>query len=331
MARLQQGMRNLDIELTNRCNALCTFCPRDKTPEQGFMPFETFTKTIERALELDVTPKIHSAGQGEPTLHPRFADIVDHVSSKGLEYGFTTNGSLLTEELSRRVLDSSVEHICFSISDLGEDYEEVYALNFDNTRANILRFLDMNEAAGNPVRTQVSLVAHDLNRDKLADYQAFWREAGISEFCHFEQTNRGGACDIGLYFVDNQRHSEDARRILQQNGLTHVCVVPFVMLFVGWNGQYYLCCNDYRKLTPLGSVFDHSIEDMDVIKKAKFFEQDIPAACLNCDLDTTNIVREVLFEIEAGEAPPSRLQEKTAELIARQQQYPDFVLAEPVG
>lgn len=327
MARLQQGMRNLDIELTNRCNAQCTFCPRDQTPEQGFMPFETFRKTIDRAMELPQRPKIHSAGQGEPTLHPELPRMLELVTERGLDYGLTTNGSLLTEALAQNILDSSVDHICFSISDLGDDYEEVYALDFDATRANILRFLDMNDAAGKPVRTQVSLVAHDLNREKLSGYKDFWSRAGIDEFCDFEQTNRGGACDIGLYFVDNDRHADEAQRILHSSGLSHVCVVPFVMLFVGWNGQYYLCCNDYRKLTPMGSVFDYSVEEMDVLKKAKFFETEIPQACKDCDLDTTNIVREVLFEIEAGEAPSERLPQRIAELQERQKRYPDFVLA----
>lgn len=330
MARLKAGMRNFDIELTNRCNAQCTFCPRDQTPDQGFMSFDTFKKSVERALELDTIPKFHFAGQGEPTLHPQLPEFAEYMASMGLEFGFTTNGSLLTQELSQRILDARVSHIVFSISDLGDDYEEVYALSFDVTRANILRFLDMNEAAGKPARIQVSLVAHDLNRSKLDKYKAFWAEAGVDEFLHYEQTNRGGACDYGLYFVDNDRFVDEAAGVLEANNLTHVCGVPFVMLFVGWNGQYYLCCNDYRKLTPLGSVFDYSIEQMDVIKKARFFEKEAPEACKNCDLDTINKVREVMFEIEAGEAPASKLGELTSELIRNQKRLPEFVIAREV-
>jgi MoaA/NifB/PqqE/SkfB family radical SAM enzyme len=331
MARFMLGMRNLDIELTNRCNAQCTFCPRDQTPEQGFMTLETFKKCIDRALELEHTPKFHSAGQGEPTLHPLLPDFADYMHGLGLDFGFTTNGSLMTAELSKRILDAKVSHIVFSISDLGEDYEEVYALKFDTTRENILRFLDMNEAAGNPVRTQVSLVAHDLNRSKLKGYRKFWANAGINEFIQYEQSNRGGACDNGNYFVNNSRHTEQAVNVLKEHSLTHVCAVPFVLLFVGWNGQYYLCCNDYRKLTPLGSVFDYSIEQMDIIKKAKFFETEAPAACKNCDLDVINQVREVLFEIEAGEAPASKLGEVTNSLIARQKNLPEFVITREVA
>ena len=32
----------IDMEVTNRCNAKCHFCPRDRTPHQGLMPAEVF-------------------------------------------------------------------------------------------------------------------------------------------------------------------------------------------------------------------------------------------------------------------------------------------------
>ncbi|MBK8289162.1 MAG: hypothetical protein IPK95_11455 [Cellvibrionales bacterium] len=44
--------RNIDVELTNRCNATCDFCPREKTPKQGFMSMEVFEQTVRRIQEL---------------------------------------------------------------------------------------------------------------------------------------------------------------------------------------------------------------------------------------------------------------------------------------
>ena len=39
-----------DVELTNRCNASCSFCPRDLTPGQGVMTQEVFSRTLEAAV-----------------------------------------------------------------------------------------------------------------------------------------------------------------------------------------------------------------------------------------------------------------------------------------
>ena len=41
----------VDIELTNRCNAKCYFCPRDQTPHQGLMTPEVFDQALARAIE----------------------------------------------------------------------------------------------------------------------------------------------------------------------------------------------------------------------------------------------------------------------------------------
>ena len=37
-----------------------------------------------------------------------------------------------------------------------------------------------------------------------------------------------------------------------------MCGAPFGYLFIGYDGQYYLCCSDWKKETPMGSVFDES-------------------------------------------------------------------------
>jgi 2-iminoacetate synthase ThiH len=40
---------NVDIEATNRCNASCTFCPRDVMPDQGLMSRDTFEQALARS------------------------------------------------------------------------------------------------------------------------------------------------------------------------------------------------------------------------------------------------------------------------------------------
>ena len=42
---------SVDIELTNRCNAKCHFCPRDQTPHEGLMSPEVFDQSLLRAVE----------------------------------------------------------------------------------------------------------------------------------------------------------------------------------------------------------------------------------------------------------------------------------------
>jgi len=316
--------RVFDIELTNRCNALCTFCPRDETPDQGFMNYETFQKCLSRAEELGTQPNINSTGQGEPLLHPDIVKFANHARERGLPYSITTNASLMTTEMAEKLIDAGMHRVNFSISDMGADYEEVYALNFNNTRKNIMNFLDLNKSRGNPVKTMVNVVKHDLNAKKIEEYRKFWLAAGIDSFLFFDQSNRGGACEHGHYFLGNDSYKEEALKLFRDNQISRVCGVPYIFVFVGWSGQYYICCNDYKKTTPLGSIFDHSIEAMDVIKKDRFCASGGIEACNNCNMDPLNKVRELLFEINEGESKTPDLEELLEEMKTNQAKLPPF-------
>ena len=318
--------RVFDIELTNRCNALCTFCPRDKTPKQGMMDFDTFKLALDRAAELDLCPDINSTGQGEPTLHPRIIEFAQYAQSKGLPYSITTNGSKLTEEMSNALLDAGLARINFSISDMHDDYEEIYALNFDNTLTNILGFLDANKKRGNPTQTMVNLVEHDLNRVKLPEYRKFWKKAGIDTFLNFTQNNRGGSCENGHYFIGSNRFTDEAKLALKKANVSALCGAPFKYLFVGWDGNYYICCNDYEKTSPMGHIKDFSVVEMDDIKKERLCSKEGIRACEQCSLDAVNKVREVMFEVENGEATSNDVDGVIAEISKITADFPSYML-----
>ena len=46
--------------------------------------------------------------------------------------------------------------------------------------------------------------------------------------------------------------------MLQARNVDPVCGAPFVLLFIGYDGQYYLCCSDWKKEVAFGSVFETS-------------------------------------------------------------------------
>ena len=62
----------IDVELTNRCNARCGFCPRDATPHQGVMTVETFRQTLARVVEVRDQARLVLAGaEGDLILRAR--------------------------------------------------------------------------------------------------------------------------------------------------------------------------------------------------------------------------------------------------------------------
>ena len=177
----------VDIELTNRCNAACSFCPRDKTPHQGLMPHETFLRALERAVEhRDVVEQrfpgsgfnIVFCGMGEPLLHPRVGEYVGRVTDAGLDVHLSTNGSLLDDAAGRALLDGGVRAVFLNIGDHGAAYEATYRLPFERTRDRVAAFA---QAAGDRCRVVAVLVDHRNDPAHVDAMRSYWSGLGIEQ------------------------------------------------------------------------------------------------------------------------------------------------------
>lgn len=287
--------RVVDIELTNRCNATCSFCPREKTPKQGFMAYETFEKSVSRVLEMGSDAAVSLTGLGEPMLHPRFLDCIRHLAERGLSPSFTTNASRLFREQSEALLDAGLKRIDFSVSDLGDDYKKVYNLDFATTRRNIADFMAVNNGR---CHVQVSIVRHDDNIDTIDAMVEYWKAAGVDHVNLIREINRGGSCSREYYFQRSDQYKQQAEEALSKAGLTRTCSLPFLSIFIGWNGNYYLCCMDWEKTVPLKTVFDTSLHELDVLKY--HYLQKPSALCSNCSAHPVNSLCETFHEVANG-------------------------------
>ncbi|MEU8914795.1 radical SAM protein [Streptomyces nigrescens] len=83
--------RLLWLDLTRRCQLKCTHCYNSSGPHgtHGIMTREDWTGVLDQAASYGVR-HIQFIG-GEPTLHPDFADLVDHALTIGLEVEVYSN------------------------------------------------------------------------------------------------------------------------------------------------------------------------------------------------------------------------------------------------
>jgi len=94
----------VELSPSGACNHRCVFCAFDFMGyKTRFLDAEMLKDRLAEMAALDVR-SIMFAGEGEPLLHPCIADIAEGAKSAGLDIAFTTNGSLLTEELAERLL-----------------------------------------------------------------------------------------------------------------------------------------------------------------------------------------------------------------------------------
>lgn len=134
---LPKKFQRIHLELTNRCNFSCSFCPDGRmTRPRGFIEESLAASAISQIAELNLAEKVTFHVMGEPMLHPRFFDILDHASAARVPVGLTTNGSLLRPETIRMLAERDLRQIDISLQ--APDSESFQATR--GTRADFGRY-----------------------------------------------------------------------------------------------------------------------------------------------------------------------------------------------
>lgn len=106
----------IQVELTTYCNAACIYCPRTAYKNSWIdrhLPLEFFMKL--KPL-LSKARHLHLQGWGEPFLHPDFFKMASLAKKAGLQISTTTNGMLLDQERSVRLIETGIDIIAFSLA-----------------------------------------------------------------------------------------------------------------------------------------------------------------------------------------------------------------------
>lgn len=114
----------IQVEVTTRCNALCSYCPRTlygRSWPQRDLPIDIYQRL---APDLFRASHVHLQGWGEPLLHPQLFQMAQLARNAGCQVGTTTNGTLLDPDMAQRLVDTGFNIVAFSI-DFGARHREV--------------------------------------------------------------------------------------------------------------------------------------------------------------------------------------------------------------
>jgi radical SAM protein with 4Fe4S-binding SPASM domain len=135
------------VEPTSHCNLACIMCPNKDLPKdkKGYMDFGLFRRIIDQAK--DSVFDVHLAHRGESLFHADFFRMVEYARQAGLVTRFHTNGTVLNEDKSRRIIASGLDQLSFSFDGFDqESYERIRVKGrFDETVSNIVRFLEIKK------------------------------------------------------------------------------------------------------------------------------------------------------------------------------------------
>lgn len=173
----------LYLETTNRCNLLCTTCPRtyEQLEPEADMSWELFTSLIDQYPNI---ARVVLHGIGEPMLVKDIAERVAYLKQRGTYVLFNTNGTLLTEANGRKLIEAGLDELRVSL-DAAESgvYEMVRGKDFfDKIVTNLANFTKIQRELGAP-KPRVSLWLTGLREtvDQLPEFVRLAHRVGVYE------------------------------------------------------------------------------------------------------------------------------------------------------
>lgn len=132
------------IEPTNRCNLHCVMCPTgvaDPSRETGLMDLDTYRTIIDEVAPFAFDLNLHH--RGESLLHPGIVEMIEYAAAQGLYTNLHTNGTIMSDDLARRLVQSGLDILSFSFDAIDpEAYSKIrVGGKYEKVLGNIRKFL----------------------------------------------------------------------------------------------------------------------------------------------------------------------------------------------
>ena len=250
---LLKHLMRLDFDLTGLCNRQCSFCPRslDANPVypniNKHLPLETIQIVIDELRSIDFAGWIELAGRGESTLHKQFDTIVDMLTTgpRRWKVRLTTNGYELDDWWN---------------SSVGMKLDELILNSYESEQ----QYIDRQQKyvtlpSGGKVfhyyKQDGFTIEQVNNMPGYVENGKKWKHAFNNRAGYFkEQDRRYQNLDYtNIVRLPNGQSVDIARS---------PCWHPVRQIFIDYEGNYQMCCNDWSSQIKIGNVTERSLIDM---------------------------------------------------------------------
>lgn len=236
------------MELTNACNHRCLFCAnrRMKRPV-GFMEGGVFRRVATEAVGLGVR-EIALYTTGESLLHPELPELVAFARQAGFSYVYlSSNGALLTPELSRRLIEAGLHSLRISFNaGSRESYHKLHGRDdFDTVVENIRHYDRIRKELEAETLLSVGCVLNRWNSGEKSRLERLL-SGHVDAFKWTRVRVQGGQMPQAI----KEMAAEERGRA---NGI-EPCGLLWNGLHVTYSGRLSLCCVDFDEQMVVGDV-----------------------------------------------------------------------------
>jgi MoaA/NifB/PqqE/SkfB family radical SAM enzyme len=266
----------LYLEVTNRCNLLCTTCPRtyEELEPPADMSWELFTSIVDQSPNL-ARAVLH--GVGEPMLVENLPRMVRYLKDRGVYVLFNTNGTVLNERNGRALIAAELDELRVSLDASNrKSFKEIRGKDyFRRIVRNVRAFCDLQERERH-TKPQVSAWLTGLKEtvEELPAFVKLAAEMGVKEvylqrLVFFNQSSIGKArpdqalfermtreeagylkqaedlaLSLGITFSASGAASEPGLSLKKtdEGSPWSICRRPWSLMYFTANGRALPCC-----------------------------------------------------------------------------------------
>ena len=247
-------------EVTDHCNASCIMCPRDEHEhgrDHGIMDQDKYEKSIDEVVALGAK-QVVLQGFGEPMLDKNLEAKIIYAKNKGLSTYTITNGSALTSNRSKKLLEAGLDEIRISFYGMSKDtYNTVMqGLDFEKTRDALLKFIKLRNDNNFKTKIQISYLTLPENEKDEQNFREFW-EPLVDAIEIWRPHNYGDGRDY------RDRNAKVGMEVKTSCGRPESGPLQ-----IQWNGEIVPCCYDYNNKIVLGNGFEQPV--LEILNEKKY-------------------------------------------------------------
>ena len=204
-------IHSVQIETTSICNLNCKTCLKpvyEKIWQQRDMDQALFARILLQIKK--IKPDVHLQGWGEPLIQRNFLSFVRQLKREKIGTSFTTNGTVMSEDFAKSIIESGVDGVTFSMAG-------ACALTQDKLRGDgtflllqnaVITLVNVKKLYGQG-RPQIA-VSYLLTPDtaqELPKAVSWCRSVGVDALSTVFLTQSGGAVQKALVFLPSKEEA----------------------------------------------------------------------------------------------------------------------------
>ena len=175
------------IDLTNKCNGGCKFCPRNNNFSShlktlGEFDFDLFKRIFDDYYINHITNLVLNGNLGDPSLYSKMFELLDYVNEHNnkVKMFISTNGSARSEiwwkTLAEKMAFGRWNAVVFTVDGLEDTHHRYRGTDYNKVLRNMNTFIN---AGGN---AKWQYIVFEYNQHQLEEAKRIAKDIGCTEF-----------------------------------------------------------------------------------------------------------------------------------------------------